>query len=231
MRHCNASAIGNSIRRVRRFRLGEQRLTINWRIPVPVPGKPPEPPGGYEGAAGIPHNCLMDYPPQAVRAGIGGTTRVAFRVKTNGKVDDIKIDTTSGSDLLDRASLGCVKYWRYLPAVENDKPVEVPWKADIVWRLRDPAKIFAPIGACAAAYPVKAEQVSRDDGRTDVSFVITGGKATQVVVAHASGDADLDEAAATCARNTSFAIMQQLEWEKEAHTIRVDWKAILSKAK
>jgi len=210
------------------FYLGKQRLSINWRIPSPVPGKPPEPPAGYD--SGIPHVCLMDYPLQAVRAGVGGTTTVAFRIKANGKVDDIKIDTTSGSDLLDRASLGCVKYWRYRPAVEKSKPVDVPWKAEIKWRA-DPTPLFAPVGACTAAYPVKTEQLTRGDGRTDISIVITGGSATEVSVAHSSGDADLDEAAAACVRSISFAPMHQREGEKEAHTFRIDWKTILSKAK
>ena len=213
---------------VAEFHHGQQRLSINWRIPATVPGKTPERPVGYD--SGIPHVCMMDYPLQAVRDHISGVVRVAFLIKANGKVDDVKVEGSSGNDLLDRAALRCVKYWRYRPAVDNGKAVDVPWKADIVWRVRDPAQIIAPVVACTSAHSVKPGPIVFGDGLTDLSFVITGGKATEIKVLRSSGNVELDEAAKACVRDTSFAVMMQQDGERESETIRIDWKAILSKA-
>lgn len=212
-----------------KFYRGQKRLSINWRIPAPIPGKVQEKPAGYEG--GIPHLCLMDYPAQAVRDHIGGIVRVAFLIKADGSVEDVRVDNSSGSDLLDRAALGCVRHWRYRPAVDNGNPKDVPWKAEVVWRIRDPEQIFAPVMACTSAYAIKPEQIARGDGLTDLSFVIIGDKATAIKVIHSSGSDELDEVAKTCVMNTSFAVMMLREGEKESKAIRINWKLVLSKAK
>jgi len=84
---------------------------------------------------GRPHVCLQDYPAISVRLGEQGTTTLAFNITVDGHVENVHVATSSGSDRLDNAAVNCASSWRYKPAVENDKPVAVPWKAEVKWVL------------------------------------------------------------------------------------------------
>ena len=78
------------------------------------------------------------YPPEAVAAHVEGTTVVQFKITTAGSAKDISIHTSSGFKPLDDAAVACASEWKYKPATDKDgKPVEVPWKAQIVWDLKD----------------------------------------------------------------------------------------------
>jgi len=81
------------------------------------------------------HVCLEDYPAISVRLGEQGTTRLAFRITTAGTVKDVRVEISSGSERLDSAAVACATQWRYQPAEENGRKVEVPWKAEIRWVL------------------------------------------------------------------------------------------------
>ncbi len=69
------------------------------------------------------------YPILARKKGIEGTVYISFRVNSEGKPQDIKILNSSGSNILDNATLHIVK--KAAPFPYTDSPIEVP----VVFRL------------------------------------------------------------------------------------------------
>ena len=69
------------------------------------------------------------YPILARKRGIEGTVYISFRVNSEGKPNDIKILNSSGSHILDNATLDIVK--KAAPFPHIDSFVEVP----VVFRL------------------------------------------------------------------------------------------------
>jgi periplasmic protein TonB len=79
-----------------------------------------------------------DYPPEAVRAGRGGTTTVRLVVDRQGAVEQCEVATSSGHEDLDRIScLAMAMRGRYEPARnENGQRIASTVMRQIVW---DPA--------------------------------------------------------------------------------------------
>jgi TonB family protein len=109
--------------------MGSHPIAIGWRIAAGIP------PHGERVA--VPHICLNDYPPAAVATHATGVATVGFTITDRGRVSDPRIVVSTGNADLDTASLECVRYWRYRPALKDDKPVAVPWQAEIRWALPD----------------------------------------------------------------------------------------------
>lgn len=109
-------------------------ISIFWDLNV-------VPPAG-RASFGRPHVCMEEYPAISVRLGEQGTTVLAFRITTAGTVKEPRILVSSGSDRLDAAALACVASWRYRPAVQDGKPIEVEWKAEVKWSLREPPSLL-----------------------------------------------------------------------------------------
>lgn len=65
------------------------------------------------------------YPVDARRRKQQGTVKLMVLVGPDGKVADIQLAGSSGSDLLDRAALSAVKRWRWTPQKQNGAPVSV----------------------------------------------------------------------------------------------------------
>ncbi len=66
------------------------------------------------------------YPGLARKRGYQGRVILDVLVSGEGKVNDIRINATSGYAILDRAALKAVSDWQFLPAVKNGKK-EVVW--------------------------------------------------------------------------------------------------------
>jgi protein TonB len=64
------------------------------------------------------------YPPSARRSGIEGIVKVSFRIRADGKAEDIKVSKSSGFDILDEAAVKAVKKGTHYPPV--GKLVVVP---------------------------------------------------------------------------------------------------------
>ncbi|HTQ15467.1 MAG TPA: energy transducer TonB [Rhizomicrobium sp.] len=75
------------------------------------------------------------YPAPAVRLNHEGETEVGFTVLETGYVTDVHVIKSSGHDELDEAAVEKAKCFTYRPAMQNGKPVAVPWKAVITWKL------------------------------------------------------------------------------------------------
>jgi protein TonB len=68
---------------------------------------------------------VAEYPPLLREAGIGGTVKVYFFIDADGRVQDTRIDQSSGHQALDDAALRVAKVYRFDPALNRDEKVPV----------------------------------------------------------------------------------------------------------
>jgi TonB family protein len=66
-----------------------------------------------------------EYPKSLQDQGIGGTVFLEFEVYADGSVGVVKVNKTSGIELLDKAAIRAIKGARFEPAKANGKPVAV----------------------------------------------------------------------------------------------------------
>jgi protein TonB len=96
----------------------------------------PAPPKAVQGVAYLVEPNIV-YPESARIAGIEGITLVKVTINVNGGVDDVKIQHSSGSAILDREALKKVKAARYRPYSENGVPMVISTIAKIDFSLDD----------------------------------------------------------------------------------------------
>ena len=197
---------------------------------------------------GRPNVCTSDYPPEAAAAGHEGTVRLAFTITDKGTVADPKVDVSSGYPELDAAALACVKDWRYRPAMQNGKPISVPWMAVVNWSLSTPEQAQlnqALAQALAQAMKALNNEASRClyasdaakiappgfDGMTMLSLGFHNGGDGQVSIKFSSGNAALDEIAAACFRNApSLKKVRTVVNGDHDYGSYVPWKSVLHPA-
>ncbi len=75
--------------------------------------------------AEIQQAMVKNYPPLLREAGIGGEVRVFFFIDEEGRVQDTRIDRSSGHQSLDEAALAVAGMYRFSPALNRDKRVKV----------------------------------------------------------------------------------------------------------
>ncbi len=66
-----------------------------------------------------------NYPPLLREAGIRGTAVLWFHIAEDGRVDDVRIATSSGTEALDQAALRVARTMEFTPALNRDQPVAV----------------------------------------------------------------------------------------------------------
>jgi protein TonB len=75
------------------------------------------------------------YPRSARRRGHQGTVLLAVHVSAEGRVEGLKVQTSSGFTVLDRAALEAVRNWRFESGRRGDRPVamwvEVPIRFEL----------------------------------------------------------------------------------------------------
>ena len=188
--------------------------SVAWADIAP-PQVPPPPlatgPSGIfrPGSIGAPHVCTDAYPETAREAHIEGTTTLLFHIKIDGSVGDMSIANSSGNTDLDNAAEACALNWKYSPAMKGGVAIEVPWKAQVQWKLKMaepyPVQTFLePPRDCLHSHSVSARRLRDIDGTTELLFRITNGDVTDVSVAHSSGNATLDNAAVECVKSWRF---------------------------
>lgn len=84
----------------------------------PAPVTPPF------GAAGYLNNPPPDYPPAAARAGWEGVVKLRVHVLSNGQVDVVEIQKSSGRKILDDEAARTVKRWTFTPSKRGDTPID-----------------------------------------------------------------------------------------------------------
>jgi TonB family protein len=79
-----------------------------------------------------------EYPRIAKQAGLTGTTQVAVLVDRCGKVRDVAVDKSSGTEALDEAAVTGVRQWRFRPGEDHGKPVAMWVTVPIEFKLSEP---------------------------------------------------------------------------------------------
>ena len=59
------------------------------------------------------------YPPEAGKAGVEGTAGLAFEIAKDGGLVDVRLSTSSGSEVLDQAALAAVRAGMPFPPVPD----------------------------------------------------------------------------------------------------------------
>jgi protein TonB len=108
---------------------------------APTPPPPPAPVApapviqASEGA-NYAKNPRPAYPGRAKREGWQGTTLLRVQVQANGRPGAVKVQRSSGRDVLDEAALDAVKKWTFVPATQGGNPVGGYVTVPIVFRLQ-----------------------------------------------------------------------------------------------
>jgi TonB family protein len=179
---------------------------------------------------GTPHTCTNDYPESAVWDGAEGTTVLAFRIGTDGRIKNITIAKSSGHEDFDAASLGCVGRWTYTPAKRDGVAVEVPWQAAVKWEMHASAAEMHP---CAKYLTVTKELLAGNGGVSKISFrIMPDGTVKDAQLASSSGNDALDRAALRCIAerrfNTQRAVLPDAGIAKN---VMIDWRNDLQAVK
>ncbi|MGD8322204.1 MAG: M56 family metallopeptidase [Gemmatimonadota bacterium] len=77
-----------------------------------------------------------EYPPLLRDAGVGGTVKVYFFINASGRVEDTRIDESSGHPALDQAALRVAHVYRFSPALNKDEKVSVWVSFPITFQVR-----------------------------------------------------------------------------------------------
>jgi protein TonB len=78
-----------------------------------------------------------EYPESARRAGREGRVLLRVLVDEQGRSKHVEINSSSGSDALDRAAAEAIRRWRFHPAQQGDQPVESWLRIPIEFYLAD----------------------------------------------------------------------------------------------
>lgn len=122
--------------------LGEN-LVVEKPAPPPPPPPPAPEPEVYDVVEQMPEligglqglQDKVDYPDMAKRAGVEGRVIVQFVVDEDGRVQDPRIVRGVGAGLDDEA-LRAIKQARFVPGVQNGRPVKVKMSVPITFKLR-----------------------------------------------------------------------------------------------
>jgi TonB family protein len=77
------------------------------------------------------------YPPDARRANEAGSVVVVFYVDAEGRPSDLRVQTSSGSQRLDDATVFCLSRQRFKPASPNGVPTGAYQRIRWTWKLDD----------------------------------------------------------------------------------------------
>jgi protein TonB len=101
-------------------------------------------PGAGGGGGGVdsipqkaPYNLPPAYPTDALLAGIEGRVLLRASIDSNGRVDDLAIERSSGWPSLDDAALTAVRRWRFLPARRRGIAVAFEVVVPVRFSIRD----------------------------------------------------------------------------------------------
>ena len=105
--------------------------------PAPAPPAPVAEPvvQAREGANYL-KNPRPAYPRRAKRERLEGTTLLRVQVQPSGKPAAVKVQKSSGHELLDEAALESVAQWTFAPATQGGTPVAGSVLVPIVFRLQ-----------------------------------------------------------------------------------------------
>jgi TonB family protein len=138
------------------------------------------------------------YPWLSTVLGEQGDTMLGFTIQPDGSVTDVHVVPSSGSSRLDSAAVEGAKAWLYNPALQNGKPVSVPWTTTVNWRL-DTSQFamagFPFVRALREDFPSESLK-RRESGVTVVGLRVSpSGQIVGADIYRSSGHDELDSAA------------------------------------
>ncbi len=78
------------------------------------------------------------YPPFARKQGREGTVILVVEVTEEGAAEAVRVQSSSGSELLDHAALQAVRQWRFIPAYRHGRAVRESVEIPIRFQLSNP---------------------------------------------------------------------------------------------
>ncbi len=102
----------------------EAPVAIAPIVTAPPAEPPPEKVTAPFGHAGYLNNPPPEYPATAARQGWEGTVLLRVRVLSNGKVEAVEVQKSSGKKLLDDEAARTVKNWSFTPSKRGDTPID-----------------------------------------------------------------------------------------------------------
>jgi protein TonB len=81
----------------------------------------------------VDESTAFEYPPDAWKEGVGGTTVLRLLISRRGTVDSVVVVESSGHPSLDSAALSNARRLRYKPAAQGGTPVEVWGRLPVVF--------------------------------------------------------------------------------------------------
>jgi len=176
-------------------------------------------------SVGKAHICLEYYPAVSVRLGEQGKTTLSFHITEEGTVSKLVVAQSSGSEALDKAALICAATWLYKPAMQDGKPVEVPWKAEVRWLLSSGDRQWdfsIERTSCGQAPPPAAAQWENVRGPTVLTVTLAQGKFVGATLKTSSGSAEFDALANRCFDGITF-IGADGQPKSAVETVAVEW--------
>jgi TonB family protein len=168
----------------------------------PPPASPPPSAITAPASIGKPHSCDENlYPVAALQVGAQGTSDLTFKITPQGSVTDVSVLISSGNVDLDNAAVVCARDWQYRPAVQNGVPVEVPWRARVVWRFEGAGPLMAIANStfsCIMSDKTSRDEIRQATLRTVVRIHFSNGTVGSVAIVASSGFPDLDRRVADC---------------------------------
>lgn len=178
------------------------------------------------------HIC-PGYPDRAAQNMVKGATQLSFQISPEGKVTNVVVQSSSGSQQLDAAARLCVMGWLYKPQMQDGKPVAVPGSARITWKSPDDdgpqnsqaktAMVSVPIWRRGGYSCIGWHTGSKLPPHNVVMsfFVETDGTVKDVAVSQSSGDAEADSDAVKCLSQRHYEPAKQDGKPIEVHIS--DW--------
>lgn len=80
-------------------------------------------------------NMAPPYPEEARAAGLQGKVTLRLRIGVDGRVESLKILTSSGTPSLDESARTAVKQWRFEPARRLGRPVAMDVKTSVSFQI------------------------------------------------------------------------------------------------
>lgn len=81
-------------------------------------------------------NAPPAYPRSARKRGWQGTVILEILVDVEGSAKDIRVNESSGYDVLDEAAASGAKKWKFVPGMRGDAPVEMWVRVPVIFQLQ-----------------------------------------------------------------------------------------------
>ena len=129
-------------------------------------------------------SCLSFYPAKSIR--LEGDVELQFTITTDGTLKNITVfKSRPGHDLLDEAATECASRWLYKPAMQNNAPVEMVWRAAVRCHLSGgPPVAFLELERdgyrCVAASMPSDDEMRKTTNGTGINITLQNGAITDV---------------------------------------------------